>query len=71
MLGTKAKCPNKVKNYFGDMVPCGCERYRILKKGIFTPDSGYDPLAYKVKCRECGHTYIIFPPLNYRDKETN
>ncbi|MBA7499229.1 hypothetical protein ES704_01969 [subsurface metagenome] len=69
MIGTKAKCPNKVKNYFGDMVPCRCERYTTIKKGVFTLGSGYDPLACKVKCKECGHIYIIFPSLNFKDKE--
>jgi len=71
MIGTKAKCPNKVSNCFGDTGPCGCERYTTIEKEVFTPDSGYDPLACKVKCRECGYIYIIFPPLNYKDKETD
>ena len=69
MLGTKVKCPGMVKNSFGDDVLCGYEGYILLEEGVFTPDSGYDPLASRVKCRRCGHIYIVFPALNGKKDE--
>ena len=64
MLGTKVKCPGMVKDRTGLMTPCGYEGYIILEEGVFAPDSGYDPLACRVKCRSCGHIYIVFPAVN-------
>lgn len=71
MLGTQAKCPSTVKNYFGDNVTCGCTRYITLEKKVFDSKDGYDPLAQKVMCRECGHIYLIFPALNYKEEASN
>jgi len=72
MLGTQAKCPNIIKDdYFGYNRVCGCGAYTILKTGVFTPESGYDSLACKVKCKGCGHIYYIFPALNYKKEIAN
>lgn len=69
-LGTTVKCPNIVKNIMDDDVPCGYEGYELLEKGIYTKHSGYDPLACRVKCRRCGHIYIVFPAVKFMESET-
>ena len=72
MLGTQAKCPNMIKSHFFSYNRvCGCKGYTILKTGVFLLGSGYDPLARKVKCNECGHIYYIFPALNYKEEVSN
>jgi len=69
VLGTQAKCPNIIKDlYFGYDRVCGCTNYTTIKTRVFVPDSGYDPLACKVKCKECGHIYFIFPAVNYKEE---
>ncbi len=65
MLGTKIKCPGIVKNFLDNDVLCGYEGHTVLEEGIYAPENGYDPLACKVKCRACGHVYIVFPAVNF------
>jgi len=68
MLGTQANCPNIIKDYyFGYSRVCGCTGYSTLGEKVFDSQDGYDSLARKVMCKECGHIYYIFPALNYKE----
>lgn len=78
MLGTRVKCPNKVPCYAGYISDphfkqigertCGYEGYEIIQRGVFKTNSGFDPLAIKVRCRECKHEYLVFPSIKYEDR---
>ncbi len=70
MKGYQAKCPNMVKNPFTENSPdivCGCGGFVIIKRGVFTQDSGYDPLGLKVQCKRCGGEYYLFPQVNAKE----
>ena len=73
MKGYQAKCPNPVdplwlsNSYPREQIVCGYEGYEILVKGIFTKESGLDPLAMKVKCKRCGGEYYLFPQVNFKE----
>ena len=69
MLGTAVKCPLVVKNKFGDDVVCAYQGYQLIKQGLFTQSSGFDPLACKVRCRRCGGVYIVFPPPDFKEAQ--
>lgn len=76
MRGYQAKCPNLVQPQHinknsNEKVVCGYEGYEVLVKGIFTKESGFDPLALKVKCRRCGNEYYLFPRFNFKELSTN
>ena len=64
MKGYQAKCPNLVKPLYP--IVCGYDGYEVLVKGIFTKESGFDPLAMKVKCGRCGQEYYLFPQVNFK-----
>lgn len=71
MLGIQAKCPNMVKSPYPEFQPetivCGYAGFEILTKGVFTQESGFDPLACKVRCRRCQQEYYIFPSINFKE----
>lgn len=77
MKGTRVKCPQLVYKATAwslsgqplrkDTVICGCETYDIIEPHPFTKDSGLDPLAVKVKCKECGCEYYVFPALTFAE----
>lgn len=70
MKGYQAKCPNLIRSPHlsqkTEFIVCGYGGFKILVKGIFTKESGYDPLAMKVKCRRCGNEYYLFPQINFK-----
>ena len=68
MLGTVVECPGIVKNHIGDNVICGYEGYDIIEQPVFDKSSGFDPLMIKVRCRECGHEYLVAPAPNYKEQ---
>lgn len=75
MLGTQPKCPNMVNRVYpgrsfpSDKSACGYGGFKILEEGIFTRESGFDPLASKVRCRECGQEYYIFPSIKFKEEK--
>ncbi len=66
----QAKCPNLIKaphlQQKTDAVVCGYGGYEILVTGIFTKESGFDPLGCLVKCRRCGNEYYLFPQISLK-----
>ena len=70
MKDFQAKCPNLLKISYSsqkeDTIVCGYAGYEVLVKGIFTKESGFDPLAMKVKCRRCEQEYYLFPQVNFK-----
>lgn len=78
MLGTKVTCPNKVPAFAGYLASpdyreigtrtCGWQGYEVIQRGVFTPQSGFDPLAIKVRCRSCKHEFYVFPAVKYEAK---
>jgi len=56
------KCPRvDLRDKDGNDIICGYSGYNIIKQGVFSYESGYDPSAIKVSCRRCGCEYYIFP----------
>ncbi len=74
MKGYQAKCPSLVDSSRlsdscrREKIVCGYDGYEILATGIFTKESGLDPLAMKVKCRRCGGEYYLFPQVNFKEE---
>lgn len=66
-LGTTVRCPNIVKNYFGDNTPCNYQGYIIIDPQPFNKDSGLDYLGIKVKCRKCQHEFFVMPSPSFKE----
>jgi hypothetical protein len=71
MYGTRVRCPGKVDTLAGYLFDelkvvgqhtCNSEKYEVIGG---CPNDGLDPLTCKVRCRDCGFEYYVFPAMSY------
>lgn len=72
MKGYLAKCPNLVESPHlignpSQRIICGYAGYEVLVRGVWTRESGFDPLAMRVRCRRCDNEYYLFPQVNFKE----